>query len=273
MNAQVKRWRFLSVVGATWVLCDLLQACASSRVLKNPLPTTTPDLGWTASVPEGPRLEMHQLIVRNGGGSWVRDANWDEYVLTMSNDSQSLIEIQRIDLYSDRLPAPEESSTSREQLDAQTSRTLTAMRDAGVIAGAGVVVPTALIAGTVTAGGGSVATLGAAAVVGVVVIPVGLIGGTVYVVKRHYRDKDDKVLIEHRLRQRGFGPAVQILPGTQLDTSAFFPITPSPTRLVVHYVDGGDAREIALDLPALSGLHLKQPPAGSVAVAAMEPMH
>ena len=206
------------------MLCGLLAACASSRVLKNPIPTTAPDLGWAASAPEGPTVEMHRLILRNDGGSWVRNANWDQYVLTIRNDSQDSIEIQRIDLYSDKLPAPEQSSTSREQLDARTSSTLRAMKDVGVVAGAGVVVPTALIAGTLGAGGGSFATLGAAAVVGAVAIPAGLVGGTVYVIKRHYRDKQDKVLIETILVQRGFGDPVQIPPGEQVATSAFFPI-------------------------------------------------
>jgi hypothetical protein len=216
---------------------------------------------------------MRQLILRNGGGSWVRDANWDEYVLTIKNDSQDSIEIQRIDLYSDKLPTPEESSTSREQLDARTSRTLRAMKDVGVVAGAGVVVPTALIAGTVSAGGGSIATLGAAATVGAVAIPAGLIGGTVYVIKRHYRDKADKVLVENGLMERGFGVPLQIPPGMQVGTSAFFPVTPTPTRLVVHYAAGADSREIPLDLPALAGLHLKAPHPNSVSDAALAPMH
>lgn len=268
----LQRSRFLSVIGGTLVLCDLLQACVSSRLLKNPLPPTVPDLGWAASVPEGPTVELHQLIVRNSGGSWVRDADWDEYVLTIRNDSPDSIEIQRIDLYSDKLPAPEQSSTSREQLDARTGRTLRAMKDVGVVAGAGVVVPTALMAGTIGAGGGSLATVGAAAAVGAVAIPVGLIGGTVYVVKRHYRDKEDKVLIERSLMERGFGVPVQILPGMQVGTSAFYPVTPSPTRLVVHYAAGDSSREIPLDLPALAGLHLKAPRFTSVSNAAPESM-
>jgi hypothetical protein len=273
MSACVRRWGLLSAVAGTLVLCDALASCASSRVLKSPLPTTTPDLGWTASAADGQVVELHQLIVRNGGGSWVRDANWDEYVLTIRNDSMDSVEIERIDLYSDKLPTPEESSTSREQLDAQSNHTLRAMKDVGVVAGAGVLVPTALVAGTMGAAGGSLAAVGAAATVAVVAVPVGLIGGTVYVVRRHHRDTEDKVLIEHLLIERGFGVPVQILPGMQILTSAFFPLTPAPTRLVIQYAADGDAREIRLDLPALAGLHLKAVHATSAANAAPERVH
>src|ERR1700676_1438570 len=102
------QWRFVSLLSATLGLGGLLCACASSRLLKNPLPATAPDLGWTVSAPEGLTIEVDQLIARNSGGSWVRDANWDEYVLTIENKSPDSIEIRRVDLYSDRLPAPEE---------------------------------------------------------------------------------------------------------------------------------------------------------------------
>lgn len=262
MTTHFTQLRFLSLVVGTLVLCGLLGACASSRLLKKPLPTKVPDLGWAASAPEGLNVEVDQLILRNGGGSWVRDASWDEYVLTIKNDSQAPAEIQRFDLYSEKLPGPEESSTSREQLEARTSRTLRALKDVGIVAGAGVVVPTALIVSAVGTGGGFMsASAGAEAVAaaGVVAIPVGLIGGTIYVIKRRHRAREDKVLIEHDLMQRGFGVPMQIAPGMQLRKSAFFPVTPAPTRLVVHYAAGGDSQEISLDLPALAGLHFTAP--------------
>ncbi len=262
MTTHFRQWRLLSLVGATWVLCGLLGACASSRLLQKPLPTKVPNLGWAASAPDGLNVEVDQLILRNGGGSWVRDANWDEYVLSIKSESQAPIEVQRFELYSEKLPVPEESSISREQLEVRTIHTLRALKDAGIVAGAGVVVPTALILSSVGASGGFMsASAGAAAVaaVGVVAIPVGLIGGTVYVIKRRHRAREDQVLIERELMERGFRVPLQIAPGMQLRKSAFFPVTPAPTRLVVRYTVGGDSREISLDLPALAGLHLRAP--------------
>jgi hypothetical protein len=252
-----------AVVGGFLILSGLLLlGCASSRVLKRPLPPTQADVGWTAAAPEGLTVEVHQLIFRNSGGSWVRDANWDEYVLIIKNDSQDIFEIHDINLYSDKLPAPVESSTSREQLDARSNSTLRALKDVGIVGGVGVVAPSALIIGGVGTSGGilSASTAGAAAAaIGVVAIPVGLIGGTVYVINRHRRDSEDKVLIDRTLKERGFALPLQIPPGMQLEKSVFFPVTPAPTRLIVSETTGGNAGEISVDLSALAQLHLKPP--------------
>lgn len=92
-------------------------------------------------------------------------------------------------------------------------------------------------------------------------------------IRRHYHDKEDNVLIENGLMQRGFGVPVQIPPGMQVGTSASFPVTPAPTPLVIHYAAGGNSREIPLELPELAGRHLKAPRSTSVSGGATEPMH
>jgi hypothetical protein len=134
MITPLSQRRLLSRVGCIFPLCALLGACASSRLLKNPWPPTETDVDWTASAPERLTVEVHQLIFRNSGGSWARDANWDEYVLTIKNDSTDSVDIQGINLYSDKLPAPAESSTSREQLDARSNRNLRTLKDVGIVA-------------------------------------------------------------------------------------------------------------------------------------------
>ena len=240
----------------------LLGGCASSRVLKTPLPSPAPDLAWTANSPDGLSVEVDRLIVRGGAGSWVRKANWDEYVVTIKNASANPVEIQRIRLYSSELPAPEDSSVSREQLDARTSATMRAFKDAGIVAGVGVVAPAAMIIGSVGMSGGILsASAGAAAVAaaGVVLIPIGLIAGTGYVVSRHRRDNEDQALIDRHLAENGYTIPVVVPPDTQLRQSAFFPITPSPTQLGVSFLASGGAREVLVGLPGLEGLHLKAP--------------
>jgi len=260
MNIHLTPWRRHALVGGLLMLGGLLLAgCASSRLLKNPPPVRAADVGWAASTPEGLTVEVRQLIFRNSDGSWVRDANWDEYVLLIKNDSQDIFKIQGINLYSDKLPAPVECSTSREQLDTRSNSTLRALKDVGIVAGVGIVAPSALIVGAIgTSGGIMSASSGAAAlaVVGVVAIPVGLIGGTAC---RH-RDTEDKAPIDRRLSERGYAVPLRIDSQTQVTKSAFFPITPAPTRLVLSYSTFGDVREISLELPGLAGLHLKTPP-------------
>ncbi|MGC1523884.1 MAG: hypothetical protein WA803_20260 [Steroidobacteraceae bacterium] len=271
MNINLTRGFLSAAAGSLLILSGTLCGCASSRVLKNPLPPTQANLGWGASAPDGVKLEINELIFRDGGGSWVKKANWDEYVLTIENGSQDVLEIQSIYLYSDRLPAPAQSSTAREQLDARSNGTLRALKDTGIVAGVGIVGPGALIiAGVGTSGGVlSASTAGAAAAaVGIVAIPVGLIGGTVYVINRHSRDKKDKVLVQHIIEERGFIVPLQLSAQDQATKSAFFPITPAPTRLVVNYSLRGIVRDISVELPGLSGLHLKATHAALVPAAA-----
>jgi hypothetical protein len=268
------RRRMAALAGELLILSALLGGCASSRVLKNPLPSEA-DVGWTTAGPEGLTIEVHQLIFRNTGGSWVRDANWDEYVLTIKNESGNAIEILAIDLYSSKFPTPVESSTSREQLDARSNRTLRTLKDVGIVAGVGIVGPSALIvAGIGTSGGimSASAAGGAAAAIGIVAIPVGLIGGTAYVVSRHRQDTKDRALIDRRLAERGHRLPLQLPAQAQSTKSVFFPFTPAPTRLELSYSAGGDVREISLELPDLAGLHLRaphpkvpQPASGSIA--------
>ena len=207
-------------------------------------------------------LDVHQLIFRDTGGSWLKKANWDEYVLTITNDSQVAMEILSFYLYSDKLPAPVESSTSREQLDARSNTTMRALKGVGVVAGVGIVAPSAMIIGAIgTSGGILSASSGAAAVaaVGLVAIPVGLIGGTVYVINRHRQNTKDKLLIDQQLHARGYGVPMEIPAQMQVTKSAFFPITPAPNRLVLNYSIHGEVPEISLELPELAGLHLKAP--------------
>jgi hypothetical protein len=259
MKINLKQRPLPAFAAGLLILIGALDGCALSRVLKNPRPPAVPDVGWAATTPEGLKLEVHELIFRNGGGSWVKNANWDEYVLTITNESPSPLEVQSIYLYSDKLPAPEVSSTSREQLDARSNKALRAMKDVGIVAGVGIVGPSALIVAGIGTSGGLLSASGAgaaAAAVGLVAIPVGLIGGTVYVINRHSRDKKDKVVVQHIIEERGFIVPLQIAAQDQATKSAFFPITPAPTRLVVNYSVAGEVREISVELPGLAGLHL-----------------
>jgi hypothetical protein len=257
----IRHWGNRSLAVGSMTLCCLLSACSvRSRVLPAPLPTTIPNLDWAATAADGVNLEVDQVIVLNGEGSWVRDASWDEYVLTARNNSPGAIDIESFQLYSDKLPTPTESTTSRTQLEAQSSTTLRTLKDVGVIAGAGMV-PIGLTAAAVGTGGAMAtgATAAAAATAIVVLLPVALVSGTVYVVKRHHRTRDDNVLIQHHLTDRGFDAPLEVAAGMELKKSAFFPVTPSPSHLVVQYVAGGESRELSVKLPSLAGLHLKAP--------------
>jgi hypothetical protein len=259
-SKRLSRRRTDVIVGLCWfAVAGGVDGCASSRLLKQPLPSaaiaTTP-----VSTTDGIAVSVQALIVRNGGGSWLKNANWDEYVLKIVNESGDPCEIERISLESDKIARPVPSSTSREDLEARSNRALRALKDVGIVAGVGIVLPSALIVGAIgTSGGLLSASAGAAAVAaaGVIAIPVGLIGGTVYVVNRRQRDAADRVLIDEKIQERGFGLPLTLPAGAEHTASAFFPITPSPLRLIVAYSSGAEMREVTVDLPGLVGLHLK----------------
>jgi hypothetical protein len=261
MNTYPTQWRRRALASVLLMLAGLLlEGCASSRLITNLQAGTETEVRWAGSAPAGLTVEVHQVIFRNSGGSWVRDANWDEYVLTIRNDSRDTFEIQDINLYSDKLPTPVESTTSLEQLDGRSNSTSRALKDAAIIGGVGIVAPAALIvAGVGTSGGilSASAAQRAVALAGAIAVPVGLIGATAYVINRHRRDTEDKVLIERRLAERGFAVPLQILPGMQVRKSAFFPVTPAPRRLVVTETLDGKVEEVSVDLPGLARLHLK----------------
>ncbi len=238
------------------VACAVLGGCASSRVLKTPVPTKGFDLASEAAASDEFSVAIDQVIVPNGGGSWVRDANWDEYALTIVSDSQLPVEIEGIDLYSAKFALPVHSSNSQEQLTIQRSRLQQDLRDVGLVGGTGVA--SAGAAAAVASGVGATASyVSAATLAAVAMFPIAVIGGTSYVVSRRNRSKEDKVKIDHIFQERGLGIPVQINPGEQLRKSVFFPLTRDPTRLVVHYTVDGTSRQLTVNLPAMAAPQLQ----------------
>jgi hypothetical protein len=236
-----------------------LIACSpQSRLLHEPLPAQDAIIGSADTAPDGLLVELHQVIVRNGAGSWVRDADWDEYVVRLANHSAAPLRIERFELQSARLLGVVECSTSRTQLEKQSSATLRTLKDAGIVAGAGVVSAGAAGAAVAVVGTGStIAASAAAAAAAIVLLPVGLVSGGVYVHKKHQRERLDHALIDEQLTQRSFALPYELAAASDVSESTFFPITPAPTRLVIGYVIAGEPHDLTLALPSLAGLHLK----------------
>jgi hypothetical protein len=237
-----------------------LTACSpQSRLLHEPLPARDTIIGWADTAPDGLHVELHQVIVRNGAGSWLRDANWDEYVVRLANHSAAPLRIERFELQSARLVGVVACSTSRTQLEKQSSATLRTLKDAGIVAGAGVVSAGAAAgaAVAVVGTGGTIVASAAAAAAGIVLLPVGLVTGGVYVHKKHKRERLDHALIDEQLAQRSFELPYELAAAADVSKSTFFPITPAPTQLVIGYAMAGEPHDLTLALPSLAGVHLK----------------
>ncbi len=239
-----------------WVLislCMLLCACsAQNRMVKEPRTDLIGDVNWAVTGPDGVTITLHAVLASNSPGAWVLDADWDEYILTIGNHESSAISIERLQLCSKYLSAAEDSSLSYQQLEDRTRDTLKNVRDSAVIAGSVAVV------------GGATATVAAAGYAGTILAPaVGvlmlpLIGyeASRTAVRRNHEHQDTS-LIQLTILERGIHLPLNIAAGGDATWSAFFPLTPAPSRLVMSYLNNGESRVLALPLPALARLHIK----------------
>ena len=241
-------------IALVWSLsCMTLGGCASSRLFVAPIPVKTPDLEAVMANPEGVTLKLHRIIRPNGGGSWVRNATWDEYVVTISNAASVPVAINRAELHSTAFPTPVRGGTSQDQLAAQSSAVHQTLKEVGLVGG-GSVASAGLAAAAAGTGGGFVSAAAAAAIV---VLPIALIGGTSYVVSRHHRAREDRPLIDSRILQRSLGMPTRLESAAQVAGSLFFPTIPDPDRLVIGYEVGSEPREISVTLPNRAELHAK----------------
>ena len=238
------------------VLCSLLSACNPHvRMIKESNKELLPDYHWAATAPDGLTVTVHTVLVRNGPGSWVRDADWDEYIVTLKNSAPSPLHIETLRLESPYLPVPQQSSLSLKQLENRTKETLRTARDFSIAS--------AEAAGLgATAAGASTYALIPFAAAPAAAAP--LAGALIEypldrAIENHHLEHEDHSIIELTILERGVHLAYEVPPGQEELRSVFFPITPSPSRLMVGYRIADEQRELAVPLAALKQLHLKPP--------------
>jgi hypothetical protein len=235
------------------VLCSLLGACSPQlRMMKEPNAEQIPDYQWAATATDGLSITVHTVLVRNGPGSWVRDADWDEYILTAKNTSPSAMKIKALRLYSPYLRGPQQSSLALQQLENQSHETLQNVRDVAVVAGSGAVAVGA------TAAVASTAYIGTAAAIAAAPLTLALLEYPVrQSADRRHLEHEDRSLIELTILERSMHLPLEIPPGGETTRSAFFPLTPAPNRLEVDYQIGEAQQTLEVPLTALAQLHLK----------------
>ena len=235
------------------VLCSMLSACGPQlRMMKVPNEAQIPDYQWAAMAQDGLTITVHMVLVRNGPGSWVRDADWDEYILTVRNSSPSAMKIKALRLYSPYLSGPQQSSLALQHLENQSHETLQNVRDVAVVAGSG-----AFAVGA-TAAVASTAYVGTAAATAAAPLTLSLIEYPVQQsADRRHLEREDRSLIELTILERSMHLPLEIPPGGEITRSAFFPLTPAPNRLEVDYQIDEARQTLEVPLTALAQLHLK----------------
>lgn len=286
------RWQSLARIAWLVFACALLGACAAPTSRMLPQPAAVPALEWVATAPDGTRLAVRQLIVRNSAGSWVRDADWDEYVLEVENHAAEPLTIERLEIEGTlpavgaapacqpparctpaaAAPVSRDSTTSRLALERDSSEPVRFAKDAGLIIGSGLAPLGAAAAivgtsGTVLAASSAALVAGAAAVI--IVAPIAITVASMHVHKRHRIEREDRARIDQHLSDHGVAAPLELAADARLEKSAYFSITPAPARIGIHYRLGGDSRELWLPLPELAALHLR--PAAAAPQASAKP--
>jgi hypothetical protein len=230
----------------------VLAGCGGTKVLKEsqPIQTTQP---LAAASDEQISVALDWVIVRDGPGTWARNADWDEYLLRVNNLTDDALEITSITLL-DSLGTRIDTDNSRRKLVKGARKTKRRYKDEGLEVRAGAGAGIMVVAGTASFGAGGMLAFGGSAVGAaglMVAAPVLAVGGVLRGVN------NSKVNKEIETRQTLLSISLQREEEKSLDI--FFPLTPSPRQVELTYVDSQGEHTLVVDtLTTFGGLHLVQ---------------
>ena len=247
--------RFRNILVAVAALV-VLGGCGGTKLLKEPQPLTVQDALATGSDTRV-SASLDWVIVRDGPGTWAKNADWDEYLVTVRNGSAEAVTITAITV-TDSSEHRHDAVANRKQLVKASKQTAKRYKGQGIEVKAGLGGRALVVAGglsaSVGAGAGVAAVYGSGAAVGatagaLVLAPVLVVGGVVRGVN------NSKVNESIEARQTPLPHEVG--PGSARVFDVFFPIAPSPFEVRIDYEDASGEHSIVMDTrDALEGLHL-----------------
>lgn len=230
--------------------------CGGSKLLREPQPLVMEQSLAEAS-DASVAATLDWVIVRDGPGTWARNADWDEYLVSVRNHSTGPISVTAVTV-TDSSGTSHASIAKRKILVRASRRTAKRYKGQGINIkagiGGGALVLSGVVAAEVGASLGSAAVLGGSAVAGtalgaLVAAPVLVVGGVVKGVN------NGKVSDEIERRQTPM--PIHVEPGARQVLDLFFPIAPSPREVRVDYTDASGVHTILIDTAeSLDGLHL-----------------
>ncbi len=243
-----------------------LSACAYNKKLDQPVPLEPKSAIASASdVRLSARIDA--VIVRDGPGSWSKNADWDEYLLHVHATSGWSLDITRVAVV-DSLGKRHKPRAYMKELADESNEIAKRYKDEDleVTANAGAALFwTGYFVGGASAAAG-LATLGTAgaaagaAAGGLLVAPVLMTAGVV-VAAQEYQ-------VQREIDRRNTLLPLTLAAQQDLPVTLYFPIAPSPQRVEITYTDPAGEHVLAIDtVTALAGLHLLPkdgaPPAGA----------
>ena len=247
--------RFCRILVAA-VVFVALGGCGGTKLLKEPQPLSV-EQSLAAGSDARVSATLDWVIVRDGPGTWAKNADWDEYLVTVRNDAAEPVTVTAITV-TDSSGHRHSSVGSRKALVKASRQTAKRYKGQGIevkagLGGGALVVAGGLSAG-VGAGAGVAAIYGSGAAVGatagaLVLAPVLVVGG---VVKGVNNSK-----VNDAIEARQTPTPLKVEPGSAQVLDVFFPIAPSPVEVRIDYEDASGERSIVMDTSgALEGLHL-----------------
>ena len=252
---------------------SVLGGCASgsAKVMRDPVPLPAAKMAPLSS-PTNADLAatLDWIIVPEGPGSWVRNADWDEYLVRVQNLSEDAITLTGVVLV-DSLQGTHPPETRLQGLRKASRANVKryAEADLEVRAGAGTGALVAVGTGVTVAGAAAASAAwasagffsgAAAAGTGAAAIGTGLIlAGPVLAVGGIIRGANHAGVDRAIMNRTSVFPLRLDGEGTE-GLNLFFPIAPAPRTVHLHYRVGEDDRTLVIELPpTLAALHLEPP--------------
>ena len=251
-----------------WIIFSLLLlvSCGGARLVEEPEIIHIPH-PLAMSNDETITGSLYWVIVRNGPGKWVENADWDEYLINVSNHSKSEVQINSVTVI-DSLGTRLASNDNLKKLIKKSKNTAKRYEDNRIEMKSGYLPST--LYGTAAVGGaalggvaigtassttsGMLMSTGPALAVlaTVVAVPV-LVGAGVY---RGHVNKE----ISEEIENRSTSMPVKISTGECYPLDLFFPLAPSPKAVEIHYTSIEIQHSLIIDTTdSLNGLHLPPP--------------
>lgn len=241
----------------------VLSGCGGTKVLKEAQPIQTTQPLATVSDQQVTAI-LDWVIVRDGPGTWAKNADWDEYLLRIRNLSDQPIQVIRV-IVVDSLDTRIESQPKRKQLVKGSKQTARRYKDSGIkvkagrgagtmlVAGAAVTVIGVGAASVVAVSGATVAGSAGAAAGGLLLLgPALAVGGIVRGVRNSAVNK--------QIEQRQTVLPLELSAGEELPLNVFFPLAPSPGMVELSYTDVTGEHSLTIDTStSLNGLHIGDP--------------
>lgn len=254
---KIKQRIFRSVlIWATLSLC--LTGCGGAKVLKEPEPLVATQAVASAA-DQRLSVTLDWVIVRDGPGTWAKNADWDEYLISMHNLGDAPLEITGITVV-DSLGTPVRPGTDRKQLVKAAKQAKRRYKGEALPikagAGAGMLLTAGAVAGATTAAalsGGILVTGGTAvaATGGLILAPVFATGGIM-------RGVNNSRVNDQIVSRQTLLPLV-LQARQEQDLNVFFPLTPSPQQVEISYADPQGEYTLTVDTQyALNGLHIAE---------------